>query len=192
AEHKPEPELQGEGEEYDVERAIYMSLEMFQVHGQAPVGDVTFCEPTASGITQKLPIVEGKGKGITTDEQVAQSLLELQTPKKTSAETDKSNNEGDIEILNTGEEQGEDVTTKIDLEEKTTAIDEGQTGSDPSKIPESRPPPERKVEQSVCSALPERVLMIEDQAEPNPGQSHVALAGPNPKPMHEDFIAAMY
>ncbi|GJS02986.1 histone deacetylase 14 [Tanacetum coccineum] len=33
------------------------------------------------GITQKLPIVEGKGKGIPTDEQVAQSLLELQTPK---------------------------------------------------------------------------------------------------------------
>nr|GEW32136.1 retrovirus-related Pol polyprotein from transposon TNT 1-94 [Tanacetum cinerariifolium] len=36
------------------------------------------------GITQNLPIVEGKGKGIATDEQVAQSLLELQTPKKTS------------------------------------------------------------------------------------------------------------
>ncbi|GJT68603.1 hypothetical protein Tco_1020083 [Tanacetum coccineum] len=32
----------------------------------------------------KLPIVEGKGKGIAIDEQVAQSLLELQTPKKTS------------------------------------------------------------------------------------------------------------
>ncbi|GKC36600.1 hypothetical protein Tco_1048984 [Tanacetum coccineum] len=36
------------------------------------------------GITKKLPIVEGKGKVISTDEQVAQSLLELQMPKKTS------------------------------------------------------------------------------------------------------------
>ncbi|GKA76656.1 hypothetical protein Tco_0783117 [Tanacetum coccineum] len=50
-----------------------------EAHGQAPVGSVAFCEPAASGITQKLPIVEGKGKGIATDEQVAQSLLELQT-----------------------------------------------------------------------------------------------------------------
>ncbi|GJU03212.1 hypothetical protein Tco_1113550 [Tanacetum coccineum] len=34
--------------------------------------------------------------------------------------------------------------------------------------------------------------MEEDQAGPNPGQSHVALAGPNPEPIHEDFIAIMY
>ncbi|GKB56668.1 hypothetical protein Tco_0912854 [Tanacetum coccineum] len=31
--------------------------------------------------------------------------------------------------------------------------------------------------------------MEEDQAGSNPGQSHVALDGPNPKPMHEDFMA---
>ncbi|GKA27465.1 hypothetical protein Tco_0713633 [Tanacetum coccineum] len=31
--------------------------------------------------------------------------------------------------------------------------------------------------------------MEEDQAGPNLGQSHVALAGPNPEPMHDDFIA---
>ncbi|GKF77327.1 hypothetical protein Tco_0229797, partial [Tanacetum coccineum] len=40
--------------------------------------------------------------------------------------------------------------------------------------PESRPPPE------------------EDQAGSDPGQSHVAQAGPNPEPMHEDFIATIY
>ncbi|GKF70917.1 hypothetical protein Tco_0203974, partial [Tanacetum coccineum] len=55
-----------------------------EAHGQALVGSVAFCEPTASDIAQKLPIVEGKGKGIATDEHVAQLLLELQTPKKTS------------------------------------------------------------------------------------------------------------
>ncbi|GJT95890.1 hypothetical protein Tco_1091408 [Tanacetum coccineum] len=40
---------------------------------------------------------------------------------------------------------------------ETAEIDEGQAGSDPGKTPESRPPPER-------------VLMEEDQARPNPGQ----------------------
>ncbi|GKB41152.1 hypothetical protein Tco_0886094 [Tanacetum coccineum] len=174
-------------------------------HGQAPVGGVAFHEP-ASSITQKLPIVEGKGKGIAIDEHVAQSLLELQMPKKTStmdqyifqrwisvteeastrpstqpeddtfanivcdtpsptyaktgAETNKINSEGDIEILNIGEEQGEDVATKVDLEEKTTEIDEGQAG--------------------------------QTLAGPNPGQSHVALAGPDPEPMYDDFVVTVY
>nr|GEV65812.1 hypothetical protein [Tanacetum cinerariifolium] len=32
----------------------------------------------------------------------------------------------------------------------------------------------------------------EDQARPNLGQIHVALARPNPEPMHEDFIATVY
>ncbi|GKE92300.1 hypothetical protein Tco_1573395, partial [Tanacetum coccineum] len=98
---------------------------------------------------------------------------------KTGAETDKTNSEGDTEILNIGEEQGEDVANKVDLEEKTDEVDEGQARSDPGKTPESRPPPER-------------VLMEEDQAGLNPGQSHVALAGPNPKPMNEDFVATVY
>ncbi|GKE53459.1 hypothetical protein Tco_1488615, partial [Tanacetum coccineum] len=26
----------------------------------------------------------------------------------------------------------------------------------------------------------------------NPGQCHVVLAGPNPEPMHEDFLATVY
>ncbi|GJW89718.1 hypothetical protein Tco_0167271 [Tanacetum coccineum] len=44
--------------------------------------------------------------------------------------------------------------------------------------PESRPPPEH-------------VLLEKDQAGPDPGQSYVALAGPNPEPMHEDFLATV-
>ncbi|GJR95422.1 hypothetical protein Tco_0267596 [Tanacetum coccineum] len=61
----------------------------------------------------------------------------------------------------------------------TAEIDECQARSDPSKTPESRPPPEH-------------VLMEEDQTRPNPGQSHVALAGPDPEPMHDDFVATVY
>ncbi|GJZ88856.1 hypothetical protein Tco_0660638 [Tanacetum coccineum] len=50
---------------------------------------------------------------------------------------------------------------------------------DPGKTLESRPPLEH-------------THMEEDHARPNPGQSHVALAGPNPEPMHEDFMVTMY
>ncbi|GKF09933.1 hypothetical protein Tco_0044157, partial [Tanacetum coccineum] len=89
------------------------------------------------------------------------------------------NNKGDTEILNVSEEQGEDVSNKVNLEEKTAEIDEGQARSYPGKTPESRPPLER-------------VLMEEDHVGPNPGQSHVALAGPDPEPIHDEFVATVY
>ncbi|GJW65917.1 hypothetical protein Tco_0117801 [Tanacetum coccineum] len=80
---QPEPEHQGEGEEYDVERAIQMSLESFQAQSQEHVGGVVIREPIAEA-TRPLPVVEGKGKAIAMEEQVAQSLLALHTPKRRS------------------------------------------------------------------------------------------------------------
>nr|GEV16351.1 hypothetical protein [Tanacetum cinerariifolium] len=56
---------------------------------------------------------------------------------------------------------------------KDIATDE-QARSDIGNTIESRPPPD------------------EEQAGSNPGPSHVALAGPNPEPMDEDFIATVY
>nr|GEV89810.1 reverse transcriptase domain-containing protein [Tanacetum cinerariifolium] len=44
----------------------------------------------------------------------------------------------------------------------------------------------------VSNTLESRPPPDEDQAGSNPGQSHVALARPNPKPMHEDFISTVY
>nr|GEW04167.1 hypothetical protein [Tanacetum cinerariifolium] len=123
-----------------------------EAHGQAPVDGVSIFKPI-SGITRSLPVVEGKGKGIATDEQLR---------------------EGDTEILNVGKEKGEDVSNIVALEEIIVELDEDQVGSDPGNTLESRPPPD------------------EDQAGLNPGPSHVALAGPNLEPMHEDFIATVY
>ncbi|GJT13701.1 retrovirus-related pol polyprotein from transposon TNT 1-94 [Tanacetum coccineum] len=76
--------------------------------------------------TRPLPIVEGKGKAIATDKQAALSLLALHTPKRRSADTDRINNGGNTEILQIGDEQGNDVTEVVNLEEKTAEIDEGR------------------------------------------------------------------
>ncbi|GKD59844.1 hypothetical protein Tco_1297353, partial [Tanacetum coccineum] len=168
---------------------------------------------------------EGKGKAIVTDEQAAQSLLALHTPKrrsttdqfifqrqtptteeastepftqpqddtsanvvrespspadaKTGAESDKTNSGGDTEILQITKELGENVDKQVNLEEKTDGIDQDQAGSDPDETHESRP-------------LPEQVFMDEDQAGPDPGESGVALAGPDPEPMHDEFMANLY
>ncbi|GJR27425.1 hypothetical protein Tco_1103657, partial [Tanacetum coccineum] len=85
-EDQPAFEPQVENDEYNLQRGIQMSLESFQAQGQvrqAPVGGVVIREHDSS-ITRKLPDVEGKGKGIVSDEQAAQSLLDLQKPKKQS------------------------------------------------------------------------------------------------------------
>ncbi|GJZ96436.1 hypothetical protein Tco_0668770 [Tanacetum coccineum] len=98
----------------------------------------------------------GKWKGIATDEQAAQSLLDLQKPKKqndtsinvvhdtsspadveSGADTEKSTSKVDTEIFNDDEEHGEEVSRTVALEERTVELDEGQAGSDPSKTPES-------------------------------------------------------
>ncbi|GJR94557.1 hypothetical protein Tco_0266731 [Tanacetum coccineum] len=56
---------------------------------------------------------------------------------ETSADTDKTNSGGDTEILQIGEELGEDVDNQVNREEKTAELDQGQVGSDPGKNPKS-------------------------------------------------------
>ncbi|GJY97614.1 hypothetical protein Tco_0514524 [Tanacetum coccineum] len=153
-----------------------------EAYGQAHVGGVAICEQVEEA-TRQLPVVEGKGKAIATDEQAAQSLLALRMPKRrnaeTGADTDITTSTVNIEVLYAEDVQGEEISHTVVLEEKIGELDEGQAGSDPGKTPESRPPPEHK-------------YMDEDQAGPNPRQSHEALAGLHPELMHDDFIATIY
>nr|GEV61487.1 retrovirus-related Pol polyprotein from transposon TNT 1-94 [Tanacetum cinerariifolium] len=53
-----------------------------------------------------------------------------------------------------------------------------KAGLDPSKTPESQPQPDDE--------------MDKDKAGSDPGESSVALAGPNPEPTYNDFIANVY
>nr|GEU89158.1 integrase, catalytic region, zinc finger, CCHC-type, peptidase aspartic, catalytic [Tanacetum cinerariifolium] len=175
--------------------------------------------------TQPLPVVEGKGKAIVTEEQAAHLLLALHMPKKrsttyqfifqswtpaieasstrpsaqaqddtstnivrnspsltdveTCAAFEKTDSGGDTKILQIDEEQGRDVDEQVNLKEKTNELDQGQARSDPGRTPESRPPPEQ-------------VVIDEDQAGPDPGESRRALAGPDPEPIHDEFMDELY
>ncbi|GJX06960.1 hypothetical protein Tco_0194892 [Tanacetum coccineum] len=139
---------------------------------------------------------DGKGKSISTNEQAAQSLLALHMPKKRST-TDQfifQRRTPTTEEASTGPsaQPQDDASANIvhnspspaDAEtgtdtDITTSTANTKAGLDPSKTPESRPPPEHE-------------HIDEDQAGPNPEQSHEALVGPNPEPMHDDFIASVY
>ncbi|GJS64217.1 hypothetical protein Tco_0678781 [Tanacetum coccineum] len=168
--HEPEPQVKDE--EYDLQRGIQMSLESFLAHGQEPVDGVAIREPI-SKTTQKLPVVEGKGKAIATNEQAAQSFLELHKSKKRSDDT-SANVVRDTPSPADAETGADTEKSHMALEDRTVELDEGQAGSDSGNTLESRPLPD------------------EDQAGSNPRQSHVALAGPNPESMHEDFITTVY
>nr|GEZ74785.1 hypothetical protein [Tanacetum cinerariifolium] len=74
----------------------------------------------------------------------------------------------------------DDASANI-VRETTSPVDSkiGQARSDLGKTLESQP-------------LPNDDKMDEDQARSDPRKSHVALAGPNPKPMHDDFVATVY
>ncbi|GKC84224.1 hypothetical protein Tco_1139941, partial [Tanacetum coccineum] len=74
---------------------------------------------------------------------------------ETGVDEEKTNSEADTEIMNIGDEQGEDATNTVALEEITIELDKGQARS-------------------------------------NTKQSYVALAGPNPEPMHGDFLTTIY
>ncbi|GJR39543.1 hypothetical protein Tco_1215227 [Tanacetum coccineum] len=133
---------------------------------------------------RRTPATEEASTGPSTqpqDDTSANIVRDSPSPAdaETGADIDKTNSGGDTEILQIGEEQGDDVANMVNLEEKTAEIDEGQAGSDPGKTPESRPPPDDD-------------KMDEDQAGPDPGESRVALAGQNPEPTHEEFMANVY
>ncbi|GJV76233.1 hypothetical protein Tco_1507817 [Tanacetum coccineum] len=144
AQPEPEPEPQGEQVDYDLQRGITQKL-----------------LKNSLLLKRRIPVIEDASTGPSAqpeDDTSTNIIYDTPSPTdaETSATTDKTNSEGDIEILNIG-----------------------QAGSDLGKAPESRPPLER-------------VLMEEDQAGPDPRQSHVALARPDPEPMHDDFVATMY
>ncbi|GJZ52150.1 hypothetical protein Tco_0606665, partial [Tanacetum coccineum] len=134
-----------------------------KAQGQAHVGGVAIQEPVAEAtrpLSRHNPATKETSTGPSAQPQDDTSAnIVRDSPSladaKTGTDTDKINSGGDTEILQIGEEQGEDVDNQMNLEEKTAELDQGQAGSDTGKTPESRPPPEQ-------------VFIDEDQAGPDP------------------------
>ncbi|GJT29285.1 hypothetical protein Tco_0909560, partial [Tanacetum coccineum] len=171
----PDKEPMYGDEEADTQRAIEESLkEVPGAHG-GPLPPVVFREPD-TGKFQPLPEVPGKGKEKVGEEQAAQVLLNLQTPKKknpaeqfifqrrTPAPTIPSSHEESsslyAELGLTDSETDSDNEVSRDINPK--AHIEGQAGSDPGKQVEAQAGSDPGVD--ADSQLP---------------PSHVVHAGPN-------------
>ncbi|GJR17543.1 hypothetical protein Tco_0966070 [Tanacetum coccineum] len=173
-EPQPDSEPQVEDDEYNLQRGIQMSLESFQ----PPVSGVAIRKP-ASGVTRSLLVVEGKGKDIAIDKQAAQSLLELQQPKK------KSTTEQYIFQRRT-----------LVTEEASRPSAEPQDDTSANVVHDTPSPADAETSAATKNLTVRLIrkywMLLKNKAGSNLRQSYVALAGPNPEPMHEDFIATLY
>ncbi|GKA39795.1 hypothetical protein Tco_0732346 [Tanacetum coccineum] len=178
-------------EEDDFQQGIELLLKDLEARNQGPARTVVIREPD-SGRIQSLPEVQGKGKENIIDEQVAHTLLDLNTPKKKSASdqyilqkrtpkiaeptgpSSKPEDEG-ITMTNSETESDEIVTpvnkvkdaSNRELTEINDGVqDEGQAGSNPGKQDEGQ-----------AGSNPGNA------AEFQPQPSHVVHAGPNLEPM---------
>ncbi|GKA53698.1 retrovirus-related pol polyprotein from transposon TNT 1-94 [Tanacetum coccineum] len=192
-EPEPEPAHQGEGEEYDVERAIQISLELFHAAGHAHVRGVAIREPVAKA-TRPLPIVEGMGKAIVTKEQVAQSLLALHTPKRRST-TDQfifQRRTPSIKEASTrpSAQAQDDTSANIICDSPSPA--DAKTCAKSDKTNNGGDTEILQITKELGEDVDQQVFMDEDQAGPDPGESSLALAGPDPEPTHKEFMANLY
>ncbi|GJT36510.1 hypothetical protein Tco_0926929 [Tanacetum coccineum] len=119
SEPEPEPEQEGAGEEYDMERAIQMTMhtpkristaDQFIHQRQTPTTEEASTGPSAQPL----------------DDTSANIIRDSPSPAdaETGARSDKTSSGGDTEIVQITEELGEDVEKQENVEEKTMELDQ--------------------------------------------------------------------
>ncbi|GJW44340.1 copia protein [Tanacetum coccineum] len=201
---------EGEGDDADMERAIKLSLDpAFLPHGRAPVGGVSIRDPV-SETTPKLPEVEGKGKAIVTEEQVAHSLVDLSKKKRTTDQFILVRRDQTPHDSTTGpSSQPEDDTSEKVIHESSSTSDSERTKSETEAATPKGDKDQGEVDSTTVTsgvsnpvsdpekahealAGPDPEPMKEDQTGSDSGKLHVSLAGPNPEHMDDEFLATAY
>ncbi|GJW11948.1 retrovirus-related pol polyprotein from transposon TNT 1-94 [Tanacetum coccineum] len=161
-------------EEADLQKAVEESLKDVHAAHQGPLPPVVIREPE-SGKFQPLPEVQGKGKEKVGEEQAAQVLLNLQTPKKKSpADQYVFQRRSSAPTEPSGHDESSSLYAELGLTDSETDSDEEVPGIDAG-------------DQDEGQAGPNPGIQDEGQAGSNPGDaavsqpqpSHVVHAGPN-------------
>ncbi|GJZ90691.1 retrovirus-related pol polyprotein from transposon TNT 1-94 [Tanacetum coccineum] len=190
-------------EEADLQKAVEESLKDVHAAHQGPLPPVVIREPE-SGKFQPLPEVQGKGKEKVGEEQAAQVLLNLQTPKKKSpADQYIFQRRSSAPTEPSGHDESSSLYAELGLTDSETESDEEVPGIEAG-------------DQDEGQAGPNPGIQDEGQAGSNPGDaavsqpqpSHVVHAGPNlehmdvevtdtsiqqnPEQMDEEFTTTAY
>ncbi|GJT70583.1 hypothetical protein Tco_1029869 [Tanacetum coccineum] len=191
-------------EEAILQKVLEESLTDAYPTQRGPLPPVVFRE-TDTGKFQPLPEVPGKGKEKVGEEQAAQVLLNLQTPKKkSSAEQYILQRRSHIPTATAGREDSTSLYAELGLygsdtesdEEMPSVVrsgaqDEGQAGSDPGTRDEGQAGPNPD---DVAESLPLPTPCV--LAGPNLEHSDVEITDPSSQPqpehMDEGFTATAY
>nr|GEV87616.1 monodehydroascorbate reductase [Tanacetum cinerariifolium] len=152
--------------------------------------------------TRPLPVVEGKGKAIATEEQAAHSLLALYTPKRRST-IDQFILQRQTLVTkeaSTGPyAQAQDDTSvnivrnspsPADAETETRVASEKTNSRDETKILHIDEEQGKDVDDQVN--LDEKIDELDQGQAGSSPESRGALARPDPKPTHDEFIVDPY
>ncbi|GJX95150.1 hypothetical protein Tco_0349736 [Tanacetum coccineum] len=165
-------------EEADLQKVVEESLKDVHDAHQGPLPPVVIREPE-SGKFQPLPEVQGKGKEKVGEEQAAQVLLNLQTPKKKSPDDQFIfQRRSSAPTEPSGHDESSSFYAELGLTDSETESDEEVPGIDVG-------------DQDEDQAGPNPGIQDEGQVGSNPGDvavsqpqpSHVVHAGPNLKHM---------
>ncbi|GJV68674.1 hypothetical protein Tco_1484183 [Tanacetum coccineum] len=191
-------------EEEILQKVLEESLTDAYPTQRGPLHPVVLRE-TDTGKIQPLPEVPGKGKEKVGEEQAAQVLLNLQTPKKKSpAEQYIFQRGSHVPTETLGREDSTSLYAELglsgsdtDSDEATPPVirsrtqDEGQAGSDPGKLDEgqARPNPDDVAE---SQPLPTPSVLAGPNLEHSDVEITDASSQPQPEHMDEGFTATAY
>nr|GEW31561.1 retrovirus-related Pol polyprotein from transposon TNT 1-94 [Tanacetum cinerariifolium] len=152
-------------------------------------------EPVAKA-TRPLPVVEGKGKAIETEEQVAHSLLAPHTRKRRSttnqfvlqrrtpvteeASTGPSTQAQDDTSVNIVRDSPSPADAKTETD---AAFEKTNSGGDTEIL---------QFDEEQGKDVDDQVVIDEDQAGSDPRKRRGDLAGPEPEPTHDEFMDDLY
>ncbi|GKD51548.1 hypothetical protein Tco_1280524, partial [Tanacetum coccineum] len=191
-------------EEAILQKVLEESLTDAYPTQKGPLPHVVFREPD-TGKLQPVPEVPGKGKEKVGEEQAAQVLLNLQTPKKkSSAEQYIFQRRSQLPTVTAGREESSSLYAELGLSGSDTESDEeipsvgrsgtqdgGQAGSDPGTPNEGHAGSNHN---DVAESLPLPTPSV--LAGPNLAHSDVELTNPSSQPqpehMDEGFTATAY
>ncbi|GJT08446.1 hypothetical protein Tco_0842908 [Tanacetum coccineum] len=154
---------------------------------------VAIQEPIAKA-TRPLPVVEGKGKAIVTEEQAAQSLLAQYTPKRRSTIDQFIFQRWTLatEEASTGPSTQPHDDTSANIIHDSPSPTNAEIGAKSDKTNSEGDTEILQISKELGDDVDKQVFMDEDKAGPDPGESRVALAGLDPEPTHDEFMANMY
>ncbi|GKD70726.1 hypothetical protein Tco_1324816, partial [Tanacetum coccineum] len=161
-------------EEVDLQKAVEESLKDVHAAHQGLLPPVVIREPE-SGKFQPLPEVQGKGKEKVSEEQAAQVLLNLQTPKKKSpADQYVFQRRSSAPTKPSGHDESSSLYAELGLTDSETKSDKEVSGIDVGDQDEGRAGPNPSIQdEGQVGSNPG------DDAVSQPQPSHVVHAGPN-------------